>query len=160
MTEKQIYSFKFISSYRGTFSYEVLFKDGSTRRLEMRSARDEFRKGECNLPPDEWERQVNGKLGLANVTYFEGDTEALMVAFNRDCFKRYQEQVNTIKADPKRYGHDVPEPFTIFVGGVFSLDERRWVVQHDFETIRIKAGIPADMCRNPRLNIGKLALVA
>lgn len=160
MKNTSIAGFTFISSYRGTFSYQVQFKDGSTRRLELRSQREEYRPGECNLPPEEWERQVNGKLGLACVKYFEGDTEELMVAFNRERFKRYQEEVNIIKADPKRYGEYVPEKFQVYIGGAYSLEDRRWVVLHDFETIRTKAGIPEDMCCNPRQSIGQLLLVA
>lgn len=161
MNSQEIHSFQFICSYRGTFSYQVRFKDNTTRRLEMRRWRD-TRCEHSNFSPEEFEREVNGKIGLIDVKYFDGDTEALVVAFNRFCFLEYQAQVNQILANQQRYGHYTPDLFPVYVGGAYNLKERRWDVLHDFDQVRMKAGIPEDKCLNPRTNMAatQLSLVA
>jgi len=161
MHSKQIHSFKFICSYRGSYDYQVRFNDNSTRRLEMRRWRDS-RCEYSNLSPDEFEREVNGKIGLIDVKYFDGDTEALVVAFNRHIYLERLAQLDKILADPRRYPDYKPDLFPIYVGGAYNPEERRWDVLHDFDQVRMKAGIPFEQCLNIRTNMAasQLSLVA
>lgn len=152
--------FKFISAYKGTFDYGVTFPDGTTGRLSVRAHREEHDAKYSTLAFDDWERQVNGKLGLVCLGRSERLTEELVADFNRYRFLSWQAEVNQILANPKRYGEYVPEPLPLFMGGEFDVETKRWSVIHDFEVIRAMAGIPLDQCRDPRKSIGQLSLAA
>lgn len=142
------YRFTFISSFGGAHDYGIFLRDGSQSRLRVQSCREE-RREYSTLSPEEWERDVNGKLGL----YSCGEKHLLSldvtVAFNKQRFAEYSAQVKKIKENPERYGDYTPEPFKVYVAGEFH-SATGWTVLHDFETIRELAGIPADECINPR----------
>jgi hypothetical protein len=153
--------FQFISSYRGGFDYGFNLPNGESCRLSIRGSRDEYDEKYSTLSADDWERQVNGKLGLASIGRSELLTEELIVEFNRQSFFKWQSEANFMKANPQKYGSTYePEPFKVYVGGRYDLKEKRWEVLHDFESVRVKAGIPLELCCDPRRNMGQLKLVA
>lgn len=152
--------FHFISSYRGTHDYGVYLPSGSHHRLSVRAYR-ETRDEHCTLGVEDFEREVNGKLGYVSCLSPEILTDELVAAFNRYRFLSHQDDVNTILANPKKYGEYTPSLLNVYVGARYDRQTKSWVALNDFETIRFMAGIPADKCVNARQEArADLALVA
>jgi hypothetical protein len=152
--------FHFISSYRGTHDYGVHLPIGSHHRLSVRAHRD-TRDDDCTLSPEDYEREINGKLGYVSCLSREVLTDEMVAAFNRACFLKRESEVSTILANPKRYGEYTETPYKVVVGARYDRDTKSWVPLNDFETIRLMAGIPSSKCVFARSEArADLALVA
>lgn len=152
--------FSFISSYRGVFDYGVVLQNANRHRLSTRTFRDTHDKY-CTLGAVDFEREVNGCLGYVTCLSPSVLTDQMVAAFNRYRFLDHERQVNTMLANPKRYGDFTPSIFQLYIGARYDRDTKSWVPINDFESVRILAGIPADKCVNAReQSRAQLALVA
>ncbi|WP_132706183.1 hypothetical protein [Pseudomonas aeruginosa] len=152
--------FQFISSYRGQHDFGVHLPDGTHHRLRMRVCADPYGEGSV-LSPAEWESQVNGCIGYVTCLSPEILTEELVAAFNSYKYSEWRRSYDFIAANPDKYGPYEGGPCNVVVGAAFNRETRRWDPLHEFEVIRMKAGIPAEFCVDARAEMrAKLALVA
>jgi len=149
----QKYLFAFVSSYRGTHSYEVKLIEngvvGQALRFACRIAADPYDQP-CTLSREEWEKQVNGKVGMVSTYPAETLTDELVATFNRWLFDEWERDVKSILASPEVYGTDVPNLCPVFVGGRYDA-ETGWCALQEFDDLVELAGLPGERCFNPRL---------
>jgi len=126
------------SSYQDCHSYDCFFGGASCRFevLTRRRIRDIF----SNLSPEEFERDVNGAVGLVRCG-LPLSLEAV-AGFNRSRYDEYKAQIDLILAQPEKYGDYTPEPFRVYLGGVWN-KEAGWSRLHTFEEVLALSGIPA-----------------
>ncbi|NMY92741.1 hypothetical protein [Pseudomonas oryzihabitans] len=126
------------SSYQDCHSYECFFGGASCRFevLTRRRIRDTY----SNLSPEEFERDVNGSVGLVRCG-LPLSLEAV-AGFNRSRYDEYEAQIDLILAQPEKYGDYTPEPFRVYLGGVWS-KEAGWSRLHTFDEVLALSGIPA-----------------
>lgn len=148
----QKYIFIFVSSYRGTHSYEAKLIEsgivGQTLRLSCRVGTDSYEQP-CTLSREEWEKQVNGKVGMVSTYPSEMLTDELVATFNRWMFDEWERDVAKILASPELYGTDAPSLCPVFVGGRYDA-ETGWCAMQDFDDLMKLAGLPVERCWNPR----------
>jgi hypothetical protein len=152
--------FQFISSYRGQHDFGVHLPDGTHHRLRVRVCADPYGEGSV-LSPAEWESQVNGCIGYVTCLSPEILTEDLVAAFNSYKYSEWRRSYDFISANPDKYGPYEGGPCKVVGGAVFNRETRRWDPLHQFEAIRMKAGIPPEFCIDARAEMrANLALVA
>ncbi|WP_273808375.1 MULTISPECIES: hypothetical protein [unclassified Pseudomonas] len=126
------------SSYQGRHSFDCVL-DGASCRFEVQTER-RIRDTYSNLSPEEFERDVNGSVGLVHCG-LPLSLEAV-AGFNRSRYDEYKAQIDLILAQPEKYGDYTPEPFRIYLGGVWS-KEAGWSRLHTFNEVLALSGIPA-----------------
>lgn len=145
--------FTFISSYRGKHSYEAKLIEGGvvcrTIRLECRVTDDPF-EDPCTLSREDWESQINGKVGLVTTYPTEVLTDAFVASFNQWLFAEWEREVRTITEHPEVYGVDVPSHCPVFVGGRYDA-VNGWAPLQDYDALVKLAGLPVERCSDPRL---------
>ncbi|UUW74303.1 hypothetical protein [Pseudomonas oryzihabitans] len=125
------------SSYQGCHSFDCVL-DGASCRFEVQTER-RIRDTYSNLSPEEFERDVNGSVGLVRC-FLPLSLEAV-AGFNRSRYEEYKAQIDLILAQPEKYGDYTPEPFRIYLGGVWS-KEAGWSRLHTFDEVLALSGIP------------------
>lgn len=149
----QKYIFIFVSSYRGTHSYEAKLIEngivGQTLRLSCRVATDSYEQP-CTLSREEWVKQVNGKVGMVSTYPSEMLTDELVATFNRWLFDEWERDLAKIIGSPEVYGTDVPSLCPVFVGGRYDA-ATGWCALQAFDDLVKLAGLPAERCWNARL---------
>lgn len=147
MTSTSIAGFQFLSAYRGEYNYQVTFNNGISNRLSVRAHADQ-RSSDSHMSPEAFELAVNGSLGCLTATTPEILSLELAAAFNRHCYDEYMGSLAMMAANPKVYGEFKTEPYALAVPAVFDVAGNKWLVLHDYETVRASAGIPAETCRS------------
>ena len=149
----QNYIFIFVSSYRGTHSYETKLIEngivGQTLRLSCRVATDSYEQP-CTLSREEWVKQVNGKVGMVSTYPSEMLTDERVATFNRWLFDEWERDLAKIIGSPEVYGTDVPSLCPVFVGGRYDA-ATGWCALQAFDDLVKLAGLPVERCWNPRL---------
>lgn len=126
------------SSYQGRHSFDCVL-DGASCRFEVQTER-RIRDTYSNLSPEEFERDVNGSVGLVRCG-LPLSLEAV-AGFNRSRYDEYKAQIDLILAQPEKYGDYTPEPFQVYLGGMWSR-ETGWSRLHTFDEVLALSGIPA-----------------
>lgn len=144
-SNSNIHSISWRSSYAGNHDFNVVRRDGSTFRVTAAvGAASRF--SMAHLTDDQYERDVEGKVGLYTALSPENLSLEFAATFAAHCYQEHCKSVEKMKAKPEFYRDYIAEPHTVYLPAIYECGVG-FKPLFTFKEIIAAAGIPADKCR-------------